>query len=302
MVGVVPVPAYRPEVLRYQTFRGTEAIRARVLTPNQLRSGAWIRLGYDTYADSRLERDHELACRAVALRLPPEAALAGPSAADLLGVPHAAGFTDPVHVVVPHDLRLPSRRGLRVHRVDLDHGDVETDSGLPRTSPSRTVWDLARWLEPVRSVPVIDALGRSGVVDEGSLTTYLATHRTRRGHRRVAEAVGMFDPRAQSAPESVLRVRLVLAGIPRPVVQHEVRLPTVTLHPDLAWPEYRVAMEYDGQWHGDPNRLPLDRRRLNRLVAADWKVLYVTNDQLRRGFAEVLTVLRTTLRSRGWPG
>jgi hypothetical protein len=283
-------------------FRGTEAVEAQVLTPNQLRSGAWIRLGYDVYADSRLERDHELACRAVALRLPPEAAIAGRSAAYLLGVPHAADFTDPVDVVVPRDVRLPNRTGLHVHRVELCPGDVQTNADLPRTSPNRTVWDLATWLEPVRSVPVIDALGRSGVLDGAALDAYLAAHRDRRGHRRAARAVALSDAGAQSPPESVLRVRLVLAGMPKPVVQYEVRLPTLTLHPDLAWPEYQVAMEYDGQWHGDPGQLPLDRRRLNLLVSAGWIVLHATNDQLRRGFRDVLTELRAALRSRGWPG
>ncbi|HET6214619.1 MAG TPA: hypothetical protein VFE14_17270 [Micromonosporaceae bacterium] len=44
------------------------------------------------YADARLDRDHELACRAVALRLPPGVAIAGPSAAYLHGIEFAAGY------------------------------------------------------------------------------------------------------------------------------------------------------------------------------------------------------------------
>jgi very-short-patch-repair endonuclease len=299
----VPVAPYRPEALRYQLFRGTDAIDAMVLTRNQLRSGAWVRLGHDVYADSRLERDHELTCRAVALELPRGAAFAGPSAAFLLGVPHAAEFTDPVHVVVPTDARLYARQGVRVHRVDLKPGDVEPDGGgLPRTTPTRTVWDLAGWLEPVRAVPIIDSLYRSGVVDERAVDAYITARRWQRGHRRATRTVELADARAQSPPESVLRVRLMLNGIPRPVVQHEVRLSSVILHPDLAWPEYRVAMEYDGEWHGDPRQLHHDRRRLNKLVADGWIVLHVTNEGLRRTFTTVLTELRTALRSRGWAG
>jgi very-short-patch-repair endonuclease len=299
----VPIAPYRPEALRFQLFRGTDAIDAMVLTRNQLRSGAWVRLGQDVYADSRLERDHELACRAAALWLPRDAAFAGPSAAYLLGVPHAATFADPVHVVVPAGARMSPRQGLRVHRVDLGPGDREPGGGgLPRTTATRTVWDLATWLDPVRAVPMIDALLRSDVVDERAVHAYLAAHRWRRGHRRATEAVGLADRRAESPPESVLRVRLILKGIPRPAVQHEVRLPTVTLHPDLAWPEYRVAMEYDGEWHGDPRQIHHDRRRLNKLVAAGWIVLHVTSEGLRRDFATVVTEVRTALRSRGWTG
>jgi hypothetical protein len=46
------------------------------------------------YADARLERDHELYCRAAALRLPHSVVFAGPSAAHLDGVRHAAGPDD----------------------------------------------------------------------------------------------------------------------------------------------------------------------------------------------------------------
>ncbi len=51
---------------------------------------------------------------------------------------------------------------------------------------------------------------------------------------------------------------------------------------DLAFPEQRVAVEYDGAWHGDPGQLTRDRRRLNALVAAGWTVLHVTAADLRQ--------------------
>jgi very-short-patch-repair endonuclease len=37
---------------------------------------------------------------------------------------------------------------------------------------------------------------------------------------------------------------------------------------DLAFPDRRVAIEYDGPWHGEPGQLARDRRRLNALVTA----------------------------------
>ena len=110
----------------------------------------------------------------------------------------------------------------------------------------------------------------------------------------------LADGRAQSPPESVLRVRLVLAGLPRPVAQFPVRIGSVTLHPDLAWPEYLVAMEYDGLWHANADQLHRDRRRLNMLAAAGWIVLHVTSDRLRRDFRGLSAELCTALRSRGW--
>jgi very-short-patch-repair endonuclease len=45
---------------------------------------------------------------------------------------------------------------------------------------------------------------------------------------------------------------------------------------DLAYPELRLAIEYDGAWHDERGQFTKDRRRLNRLAAAGWTVLHVT--------------------------
>jgi very-short-patch-repair endonuclease len=45
---------------------------------------------------------------------------------------------------------------------------------------------------------------------------------------------------------------------------------------DLAFPDQRVAVEYDGAWHAGPGQLARDRRRLNALVAAGWRVVHLT--------------------------
>ncbi len=50
---------------------------------------------------------------------------------------------------------------------------------------------------------------------------------------------------------------------------------------DLALPELRLAIEYDGAWHGDTRQFARDRRRLNELTAAGWRVLFVTAADLR---------------------
>jgi very-short-patch-repair endonuclease len=64
---------------------------------------------------------------------------------------------------------------------------------------------------------------------------------------------------------------------------------------DLAFPEQRVAIEYDGAWHGRQGRLARDRRRLDALVAADWTVLHVTGGDLHDPSAPVNAVRRLLL-------
>lgn len=292
----------RPPSLEFQVFRGSDALRARLLTEDQLHGRCWQHLRYDIYGDARLDRDHGLACRAAIIGLPPRATIAGPSAAFLWGVDHAAAADDDVHLITPADARISPRRGVRVHAVQLDPGE-RVDGAPPRTTPLRTAWDVATWLPPLAAVPIIDSLLAMQLVDPVELSDLIAARVGKRGWRRVAITFGLADAGAQSVPESRLRVRFVLAGLPRPTVQLAVVVAGgIVLHPDLAWEEFRVAVEYDGVWHATAEQMRRDRRRLNLLVADGWLVLHVTSDRLSRDFGGVVREVKAALSSRGWRG
>lgn len=293
---------HRPESLRWQVFRGSQARAEGLLTPRQLRGPAWVRIAHDAYADSRLDRDHALACHAARLWMPPYAAIAGPSAAYLYGVTHAAGSGDEVHVVVPADRRMEPRAGVRVHRVTIGPDEIDSDDWWPRTTPLRTAWDSACWLDTPSAVAVVDGMLKLGLVDHTELRALVRARPGRRGVRRAERVFNLADGRAESAPESHLRVLLVTAGLPRPVPQHPVPVADGVLHPDLCWPRYRVAIEYDGEWHASAEHLQVDRRRLNRLVAEGWLVLHATGRSLYRDPEALLRETAAALRSRGWDG
>src|SRR5690349_2371446 len=99
----MPAPHRSVELLR-QPFRGSLAVKRGLLTPAQLRSGAWRRIFRDVYVDSRTPDTYLLRCEAAALLLPPGAALTGRSAACLMGVPLGEP-TDPVYVLVSPSCR-----------------------------------------------------------------------------------------------------------------------------------------------------------------------------------------------------
>ncbi|MEV4416644.1 hypothetical protein [Catellatospora sp. NPDC049609] len=290
----------RPRQLAWQVFRGSDALRDGLLTFEQLRGENWKSLGYDLFADSRLEHDHELRCRALALVLPERAYFAGPSAAYLFGVAHAASFADRAHLVVPAGARLNQRQHAAVHRMLLADDEVETHRGFPVTRPSRTCWDLALWLDLVPAVMIIDALLRAKLVTAEELGELARARFGRHGSARAAKAFGLADGRAESPQETRLRLGLVRNGLPRPEPQFPVPVGGRVLHPDLAWPEYKVAIEYDGEWHDSPDQFHLDRKRLNLLVADGWIVLHVTSRRLRTDFPGVLREVKTALTSRGW--
>lgn len=295
----MPVPAHRPATLSGQVFRGAEAVRQGVLTIDELRGSAWTRVRHDVYADARLEHDHALACRGALARLPPTTVIAGPSAAFLHGVDHAATYADEVHVITPPGVRVGAQLRLRVHHLGLRPDEM---TGTPiRTTPTRTAWDVARWLRPIDAIPIVDALLAGELTTSAALARQLSRNTGRRGWRRAERIFALADGGAQSPAESRLRVHLVLAGLPRPVAQCPVRVaPALVLHPDLGWPEWRVAVEYDGSWHADAEQLHRDRQRLNQLVGAGWMVLHVTSRRLRADLPAVIREVRGALTTRGW--
>ncbi|WP_433530145.1 hypothetical protein ACQPYA_28790 [Micromonospora sp. CA-263727] len=284
----MPVHPHLPDALAWQVFRGSDVVRRGLLTRYQLRSSAWMRLRHDIYADARLDRDHALACRAAALQLPAGAAVAGPSAAYLHGVEHAARFDQPVHVLVPAAAGPRSQRGLRVHTVAPEILARLTVKGAPpHTDTARAAWESAVWLAPVRSVGIVDTLLGRGLTTRAALAEVAAANDDRPGGRRARWVFDLADPAARSPAESQLRVRLVLAGLPRPVAHHPVRVPGgPLLHPGLAWPEHRVALEFDGQ-------------RLYPLAGAGWLVLHVSGRRLHQDFPTVVRELRAALMSHG---
>jgi very-short-patch-repair endonuclease len=131
-----------------------------------------------------------------------------------------------------------------------------------------------------------------------SLDRLRMERRWERGWRRFDRAAGLADGGAESPQESRLRVRLVLAGLPRPVTQHEIRHDgRFVARADLAWPQWRVAVEYDGAWHDDSERFHRDRERLNRMQAAGWVVLLITARRFHGDFDGFVAEVRTALRA-----
>jgi hypothetical protein len=231
------------------------------------------------YADPALELDHRLRCRGVALLLPRGAAVGGHSAAAWHGAPFA-GPHDPVTVLRPSDVEWKGPRGVRVHRTELRPDEVMVVDGVPITSGRRTAWDVAA-LEPLgTAVAALDAMVRARSVTLTELTEMADRGAGRWGVTKVRRAVPLVDPRAESAPESRVRVALVLAGF-CPVPQFEVVVGGRCRRLDLGWPEAKLALEYEGAHHFEGPQIVLDDERYAGLVAAGWRIIRVSASDLR---------------------
>jgi hypothetical protein len=158
----------------------------------------------------------------------------------------------------------------------------ENDEGLRYTNPLRTAWDVGSLERTATAVGVLDAMLRSGQVQAAELERLLSEGAGRWGRQRVRRAFDLMDARSESPPESWVRVGCALGGLPAPVPQYDVVEDGVWLaRVDLAWPEARLIVEYEGEYHFDGLQIARDDRRLQRLIAAGWRVIRLAAHDLR---------------------
>jgi very-short-patch-repair endonuclease len=262
-------------------FRARDVLADGLLTPRSLRSSAWRRLYRGVYADVALPDSFDLRIRGAELLAPASGVFTGRTAAYLHGDGSLVDVSTPVEVTVPAGTSFGPVTGLRIRHAALAVDDVTTIAGRRCTTGVATALAIAAQEPLLDSVPALDVLLRSGTANGRALKAASAAL-TGRGSRRAREAVGLADPRAESPRESVLRVVLALAGIAT-VPQFTVRDADrgFVARVDLALPDLRLAIEYDGAWHGEAPQLAKDRRRMNALTAAGWRVLFVTAADLR---------------------
>jgi uncharacterized protein DUF559 len=268
-------------------FIGSHALAEGMLTKRQLETGPFRRVLHNVYAEAGRHHDHELKASAAALLMPPEAAVGGRSAAAWFGAPFAAA-ADPVLVVVPRGSPWRGPRGVQVHRSDVRPDEVwTTDDGVRLTTARRTAWEIATMETTLTAVALLDGMLRDGKGRDDGLTeaNVTAAVLSRRGHWRSTRATKLLplvDARAMSPPESHVRVVCHLAGLPHPIPQFEVVEDGILLgHVDLAWPEAKLVVEYEGAYHFDELQIRKDDRRYERLVAAGWRVIRLSSVDLR---------------------
>jgi very-short-patch-repair endonuclease len=262
-------------------FRGSEQVRAGRLTKAQLRSTAWRRLFPDVYACASLPIDHARRTRAAARLALPGAVVSGRSAGVIWGV-DLAGPDDDVECTLAPECRAGSVRGIRVTRRALPAAEVTRRGGVPVTTVGRTALDLAR-IQPVdEAVVALDQFLRTGLLTLDQLRASAAAL-SGPGCRQIRRAAALADGLAESPQETRVRLLLHRSRLPRPTAQYTVRGPRgqFVARVDFAWPDAKVALEYEGVWHGQSQQVARDRRRLNDLSAAGWTIVFVTAADLR---------------------
>jgi hypothetical protein len=273
-------PPRIPAQLRADVFIGSDAVRSGLLTRRQLAGRSWRRLFPDVYVHTDVPVTHELRAHAATLLLP-GGVVTGRSAAVLWGVPLVTASAD-VEVTLPpmtHPRRIP---GVRVRRALLRPHDVLRRLDVPVTSAEATAVRLAALLRGDDAVVAVDQMIATGFVSLATIRRLASTGRGP-GSARARAVCGLADGLAESPQETRLRLLIGGSGLPAPVAQLRVVDDRgFVARVDFGWPEHKVALEYDGLWHREAGQFVNDRRRLNRLQAAGWRVVFVTAADLHR--------------------
>jgi very-short-patch-repair endonuclease len=217
--------------------------------------------------------------RAVMLSLGPKATACGRTAAALWGW---GLFVEPgrtIEVAMPHGRGRSRLRGVvmrqRRRLPRIQYVAVTGTEPLWVTSAVCTVLDCCVLLPLVEAVVVCDSALRAGDVTLAELRQAVRRLPGVRDAQRAREVVRLADLESGSVLETVLRVRMRLAGIHGFSSQVTIQVAGGVLHRvDFCSEDRLLVIETDGaKWHPDPEP---DRIRDNALVGVGFRVLRYT--------------------------
>jgi hypothetical protein len=192
----------------------------------------------------RDEPDTMMRLRGLDLRAGEPVAICLATAASAFGF-DTEGVVD-LHVLNPIGHQLRSSDGLVVHR--REGAPLTEVDGRLATTPEWTAVEVARNLRRPRALATLDAVLRTGACGRRELRTAAARQAGRRGIVKVLELIPLAAAEAESPMESEARLVMIDGGLPSPVLQYEIVDRNLqTWRVDFAWPDRRVAVEYDGR-------------------------------------------------------
>ena len=200
------------------------------------------------------------------------------------------------HVLSPPGSRLRSGDGLVVHR--RGGAPLVMIGDRPATSPAWTAVEVARSLRRPRALATLDAALRSGTCSRPELWRAAVEQAGRRGIVAVRDLIPLADGLAESPMESEARLAMIDGGLPIPELQYEIIDGNGDLRRvDFAWPDQRVAVEYDGiDWHSGADAMRRDRTRTAALLDVGWVIIAIVFEDVRYRAWEFVARIDTQLR------
>jgi hypothetical protein len=189
-------------------------------------------------------------------------------------------------------------RPFRVHRADLARRDLSRRDGIPVTSLSRTILDVAVTARPRTVRRQIQLANDAKLLDLREMHDLLGRTKGHKGQAKVRAALALYEeapPFTRSGLEERFREVVRDAGLPAPsmnffVAGHEI---------DAYWPEERFGVELDVyETHGSRLSFEEDRERDDALLHAGIETTRVTGRRLDRDPEGVVDSVRRHLARR----
>jgi hypothetical protein len=264
---------------QHGVISATQAAHAG-LSVDQVRTlvdtGVWNRRTRAVYAVAGAPPSFEAEVMVAYLAAGPLAMACRGTVCRLLGVGRPYFDAAGVELALPRGAtrRAAESVGATVHEFRYLGGEDRWWIGrIAATGPARLIADLLD-VTPVEAVyAAADDVLQRGWCTPAEVRARWAASRVH--HRDVLDAVllpWVPGPKAGSPKELSLCRVLQLHGLPRPVRQHPVMIPgrSRPRYLDLAYPDARVAPEYDGAREHGVRQWERDAEREDELAAADW--------------------------------
>ncbi|MEV7632323.1 hypothetical protein AB0N64_07950 [Microbacterium sp. NPDC089318] len=243
-------------------------------------------------------------------RMKPGHRFVGRTAVRLWGLPHPKKWAmdEEVDVAVPVDGTPPRTSGVRGRRLSVHLAGTCTIDRFRVVDPLAAVISCADDFSFDEAVIVLDALltrsdcypglrpGRPVFTLE-EIENRLAVWRRFPGRRTIAAALRSARAEVESPKETETRLLIVRAGLPEPIVQHQiVDGGRVIARTDLAYPALKIAFEYEGDAHRtSKDRWRRDIRRQRDLEDRGWLVIRLTELDLADRAAVISRIRRAVL-------
>lgn len=287
--------------LRGRPFRVREAL-SRGISAGRLRSKALLRPFHGIRAWTT-PTSHDERARAVHPRLRRDQVFSHMTAAAILGIPLPRRLErDPrVHVTTIGTDQALRVRGTIGHRARRDRIRIVFSGTAALTHPADTFIALAPLLSLDELIIAGEALvGWLGWCDRAELVAAVRRFRGARGIRRARAALAEIQPGSRSPGETRLRLVLVRRGLPEPARNHDVVSGGRWIAcVDLAYPDARVAIEYESDLHRtDERTFRKDLTRGELLKDSGWWLVRATADDVGIAVDTFVTRVRHLLDGR----
>lgn len=216
-----------------------------------------------------------------------------------------------IHISRPDTMAIPRRRGVIGHVGQFFADEITRHDGVLVTTRARTWLDCSRKMSIDELTVVADHLIRhprpafecrtEPYARPGDLAEMLDRHKGTPGIRKARLALEQARIGADSAPETRLRLALDRAGLPEPELNVATVLSSGAVRqPDLAYPEHRVAVEYEGAGHSEAAQIIRDIAREEDFSGAGWILVRISKRHMENDARAAVAKVRAALASRGW--